>query len=123
MEAAAIECGYASPKATATALLRHPMVRKALITATQSRLEGEAGPLAVQTIIDVLNDEKAPGAVKAKLALGVLDRIQAPKEDRGLKDKPLSELTPDELRQVIAEMRDSPPAQPQMRDVTPDKGT
>jgi len=122
-EDAAKACGYDEPKRAGTLLMRHPTVRKALVAATQARLEGEAAPLALQVIMQVLGDPAAPGAVKAKLALGVLDRIQPPKDERPTGDKPLGDLTLAELADEAARLRGSSPRPPEMRDVTPDKTT
>lgn len=96
---------YAQPTPTSALLLRHPQVRKALVQATQARLEGEAGPLAVKVIMEVLSDDNAPAAVKAKLALGVMDRIQPPKDERPASDKPLSSMTVSELAEEVARLR------------------
>src|SRR5689334_6483950 len=68
--------GYENPKQAAVALLRHPQVRKALATAAEARLEGVSVPLALDTIDEILRDQSAPKAVRAKLALGVLDRVR-----------------------------------------------
>lgn len=118
-EAVAKELGYAAPATTATLLMQNVKVRKALVASVQARLEGEAGPLALKAILDVLSDEKAPGAVKAKLALGVFDRIQPAKDDRPLADKPLADLTTRELETLVDQMRGNSPPAPQMRDITP----
>lgn len=117
---AAAMAGFTDTAHTAPLLMRHPTVRKALVAATQARLEGEAAPLALRTVLEVLSDPEAPGAVRAKLALGVLDRIQPPKDDRAAADKPLHELTVSELAALAEQLRSASPPAPQMRNVTPD---
>jgi hypothetical protein len=117
--AAAAALGYASPALTSARLMRLPQIRKALVQAVQGRLEGEAGPLAIQAVLDVLSDPEAPGAVKAKLALGVLDRIKPAPEDRERADKPLAQLTLAELTSEVERLRQSGQPGAQMRDVTP----
>lgn len=119
-EEAARALGYDDPRAVGAALLRHPTVRKALATAAEARLEGVAVPLALDTIEEILRDQSAPKAVRAKLALGVMDRVRA-KEDKTIAagGKSLADMSPRELEQLVAQLGESGARPGQMLDVTP----
>lgn len=112
--------GYADPKRTGALLLRHPTVRKALIAASQAKLEWRGAQLAWEVIEEIMTD-RAPQAkaVRAKMAMALLDRIQPPKEERPADDKPLGELTLTQLRAEVDRLRGSSPLPGEMRDVTP----
>lgn len=112
--------GYENPKRVAVALLKHPQVRKALASAAEARLEGVSVPLALDTIDEILADKEAPKAVRAKLALGVLDRVR-PKGEApgGAGGKSLADMTPRELEQLVAQLGASGLRPGEMRDVTP----
>lgn len=119
---AAALCGYASPKAAAAALVRHPQVRKALATAAEARLECEAVPLALDAVAEILKDQDPKrSAVRAKLALGVLDRVRSKEERESLGGKSLADMSPRELEQLVTQLGQSGVRPGEMRDVTPDK--
>lgn len=113
--------GYATPRETAAALLRHPQVRKALAVAVEARLEGVAVPLALETIEEILADQTAPKAVRAKLAVAVLNRSQPKNDQPAPGGKPLADMTPRELEQLVAQLGESGARPGEMRDITPGK--
>lgn len=114
-------CGYASPRAASLALMRHPQVRKALATAAETRLECEAVPLALDVVAEILKDRDPKArAVRAKLAIAVLDRVRSKEDKAGVVGKDLSNMTLRELEQFIAQVGARPG---EMRDVTPDAPT
>jgi hypothetical protein len=116
---AAKAMGWESPQQVATSLMRHPEVRKALAAASLARLEGVSLPLALDTVDEILRDKDAPKAVRAKLALGIVDRL-IKKEGAdaaaagGTKD--LNAMTVRELEQLLAQ---SGVRAGQMLDITP----
>lgn len=119
----AASCGYANPKAAAAALLRHPQVRKALAASAMARLEGVSLPLALDTVDEILQDKTAPKAVRAKLALGIVDRLvkkEGADAAAGASGKTLASMTARELEQAIAQLQASGVRPGEMRDVTPD---
>lgn len=117
---AARAVGWQDPADTAAALLSHPTVRKALAQACQVRLEGRSVPLALDTIDEILQDKTAPKAVRAKLALGVVDRlVKRQAIEGGPEGKPLASMTIRELEQAIAQLSQNGTVPGQMRDVTP----
>lgn len=116
---AALDLGYENPRAASIALLRHPQVRKALASAAEARLQGVSVPLALDTIDEILRDTTAPKAVRAKLALGVLDRVRPKGEQAPAGGKSLGDMTPRELEQLVAQLQESGVRPGEMRDVTP----
>lgn len=101
--------------------MRHPQVRKALLASAEARLEGVSLPLALDTVDEILQDQSAPKAVRAKLALGIVDRL-VKKRDAGeasASGKQLADMTPRELEQLVAQLGASGILPGQMRDVTP----
>jgi hypothetical protein len=120
---AAALAGYEDSRRAAATLMRHPTVRMALVTAAQARLEGRALPMALDTIESILGDETAPRAVRAKLAVAVLDRALSAKggtQDQGAKGgKALQDMTLDELAQVVRSLESAQELASQTLDVTP----
>ena len=120
---AAALAGYDDSRRAAATLMRHPTIRMALVAAAQARLEGTALPAALDTIEEILADKTAPKAVRAKLALGVLDRALAAKggaQDQGAKGgKALQDMTLDELAQVVRSLESAQELASQTLDVTP----
>ena len=120
---AAALAGYEDSRRAAATLMRHPAIRKALVTAAQARLEGKALPMALDTIESILADVTAPRAVRAKLALGVLDRAMVARNDRSgeaaKEGKSLQDMTLDELAQVVRSLESAQELASQTLDVTP----
>ena len=79
--------------------------------------------MALDTIDEILADPTAPKAVRAKLALGLVDRMIKKREAEGgsAHSKSLADMTPRELEQVVAQLSGSGVRPGEMRDVTPDK--
>lgn len=120
---AARSVGWREPKTTAGILLRHPTVRKALVTAAQVKLEWRGTQLALEVVEEIMTDRDPKAkAVRAKMAIALLDRIKPTADQKPGTEKPIGEMTVDELRQYVAEQRGSAPRPPQMRDVTPGRG-
>lgn len=121
---AASSCGYATPKAAAAALLRHPQVRKALAASALARLEGVSLPLALDTVDEILRDKDAPKAVRAKLALGIVDRLikkEGGDAAAGGSTINLADMNARQLENLVAQLAQSGVRPGEMRDVTPDK--
>ena len=116
---AADALSYADARQTGLALIRHPQVRKALAAASLARLEGVSLPLALDTVDEILRDQTAPKAVRAKLALGIVDRLikkEGGDAAAGASGKNLADMTVRELEQLIAQSGARPG---EMRDITP----
>lgn len=109
--------GYEGPKRAAADLMRHPQVRKALLEATEARLEGVLLPLALDAATAILQDTDAPKAVRAKLALGIIDRVRK-KPDKDQAVNP-SDLGKDQLQQLVAQLQASGIRPGEMLNVTP----
>lgn len=119
-EATAKSLGYAQPKHTSALLLRHPTVRKALAASAQAWLQWRGGQLAREVVEEIMTDRDPKAkAVRAKMAMAILDRVEPPKEEKGASDKPLGEMKMSELMAEAARLRGSSPLPDQMRDVTP----
>ena len=118
-EAAAKALGFASPKRTAALLMRAPEVRKALVESTKAFIEGDASLLAMDVVREILADRDPKAkAVRAKMAVAILDRAAPAKAPPAPGSKPAHELTLEELMAEAARLRNLAPG-PQMRDITP----
>lgn len=120
--AAADAAGYDGNHLDTTAhrLLAMPAVAAAIQLQTMHRLRN-AAPMALSVIINLARSDKASDRVKLEAAKTLLDRAGfiAPKAADADPDgnKPLSEMTPDELRDFISKGREQLEAK--MVDVTP----
>ena len=84
-------------------VLKRPEVQREIVAMQTARLTAEALPIAVQTLINVMQSDKAPAAARVAAAKVVLDRTLGANGE-GL-TKEIHELTPDELAQAINKLR------------------
>lgn len=104
---AAEQAGYAEPRSSAHYLTRQPHVMAA-IRAEQSRFVLEGGAKALKWMVGALDDAKLPGAVRFQSAKWLAEAaghgLAAQRAQLGLpaSDKPLSDMTLDELDAFIA---------------------
>lgn len=98
--------GYADPAQAAAALLTLPEVRQGLVAATEARLEAIIGPLAARTVERILMDDTGDvtHAVKAKLAVAMLDRVRGVKVQRPGEREEGQGQSVDELRGLVERM-------------------
>lgn len=89
-------CGYS--------VLKRPEVQREIVAQQTARLTAEALPLAVQTLVNVMQSDKAPAAARVQAAKVVLDRTLGANGEGMVKD--LHELTPEELSQAIAKLEE-----------------
>lgn len=87
------------PRSTAYGVLARPEVQARMVQIQTAKLMHEALPVAVQTLIDVMGNAKAPAAARVQAAKVVLDRTLPIGEGGQVKE--LHELTPAELAQQI----------------------
>ncbi len=89
----------------ASRLLHVPAVVAAIRTEINRLLTIEALPLAYRVLLDLAKDETVPAAVRRACARDLIDRagIVPPKaqEAPGQGDKPLSEMSSEELRGLV----------------------
>ena len=81
------------------------------------RITSEAVPLAVQTLIEIMQNGKAPASARVQAAKVVIDR-GLPSDGNGVA-KELHEMTPEEIGQAIAALEGQAGAL--AKDVTPTK--
>lgn len=104
---AAMLAGYASPDPAAYQLMRLPHIQAA-IRAEQARLVLEGGAKGLRWMVGALDDPKLPGAVRFQSAKWLAEAaghgLAAQRAQLGLpaSDKPLSDMTLDELDAFIA---------------------
>lgn len=105
---AAARAGYSVPAQTAWRLLRLPHVIKALRQRRIELVEGDLTGLALKTLRDTMTDVGAPRSARLQAAKIVLDLGQFGNNNKnnGLKDKPIGEMTEQELRELAAELRE-----------------
>jgi len=100
---AARDAGYNHPKVSAFDLLRLPHITAAIRHERQRYITGELASIATGTLRQILTDSEAPAAARVQAARTVLEmsgEIGRKKQD-GDEDKPLSELSADELSRLI----------------------
>jgi len=114
--------GVGSPHAHAYRLAALPEVQRAIAEGLSRRLITEGAPLAYSVLVKFARDETVSPRVRADSAKTLLDRagFVPPKasEPVDASRKDLTEMTPDELRAVIA-AAEARLAQ-EAKDVTPD---
>lgn len=91
--------GYASPHVAAHKNLTKPSVQAEITRQQTERLFSEALPAAVQCLVSIIGNEKAPAGARVQAAKVVLDRTLG-SEDAGRQREP-HEMTPDELAKEI----------------------
>ena len=96
-------------------VLARPEIQKRIIATQTAKLTGEALPIAVDTLISIMQNAKAPAAARVQASRVVLDRAMPTGEDGRVKD--LHELTPEEISQAIATLEAQ--AASVAKDVTP----
>ena len=100
--------GYRCPDAQASYLMRQPNVIEAIRRESARRLMGEGVPNALAFMVKAPLNEKLPGAVRFQAAKWVLENaghgLAAQRAQLGLPDfdKPLSEMTVQELDQFLS---------------------
>jgi hypothetical protein len=87
-------------------LLRQSAIIFALRLETQRLLATEAAPLGLKVLMGLARDETAPAAIRRQAASDLLNRAghvpPRPENEQSSKtDKPLSELSTDELRALV----------------------
>jgi len=100
---AAEMAGYKEPRISAFNLRQLPHVAAAIRMERQRYISGELANVATGTLRSILTDSNAPAAARVQAARTVLEmsgEIGRKKQD-GDEDKPLSELSADELSRLI----------------------
>lgn len=116
---AARALGFSNPAMAAAELLRTPQVRKALVAAGAARLECEGLPLALDVVNEILTDRDPKArAVRAKLAVAVLDRVLG-KPEKEQAPNP-ADMSRDQLHQLVAQLQASGVRPGEMLNVTPE---
>lgn len=100
---AAREAGYADAKVSAYDLLRTPHIQAAVRFERSRYVACELANIATETLHQVMRDAQAPASARVQAARTVLElnsELGKVKAD-GQEDRPLSELTADELTRLI----------------------
>lgn len=103
---AADAVGYKSPRVAGNALTRNPKVASAIRRAIRSEITTKGTKLAWSAIERILEDPTAPYSVQLKAATKVLDYTfgkdgNKSDPDNPISDKPIAEMTVEELQGVI----------------------
>lgn len=107
---AAIAAGYAEGSTAARRLLEIPSVREAIRVEQRGKLRVLANK-ALDVVADIMRDEEAPPKVRLEASKVILDRaglVATQPEAAGPADsydRPVSEMTRDELRALLEEAR------------------
>lgn len=100
---AATKAGYSHPNVQANVVLSRPGIQSDVARIQMERLYNDALPLAVNTLISIMGDEKAPAGARVSASKEVLDRTIGRDEAGGAKDP--HEMTPDELAKALADAK------------------
>lgn len=118
--AAAREAGYSEPKVSSYDLLRLPHVAAAVRLERERYISGELANVATGTLHAILTDKAAPASARVQAARTVLEmsgeigRHKTSAEE----DRPLSEMSADELAKLIDKWQEEKAAMATPIDVT-----
>lgn len=118
---AAEKAGYASPAPRASQNLANPAVQAEIRRRELARLFQEALPAAVQCLISVMTDAKAPAGARVSASKVVLDRTIG-EPDSGDTKEP-HEMTSEELAARIKQLEDVAASRATLVDMQPQGGT
>lgn len=105
---AAREAGYAEAKVSAHDLLRTPHIQAAVKFERARYVQSDLANIATCTLREVMTDNAAPASARVQAARTVLElagELGKAKSD-GVEDRPLSELSADELTRLIDQWQD-----------------
>jgi len=105
---AAREAGYAEPKVSAHDLLRLPHIQAAVRFERSRYVQSDLANIATCTLREVMTDKDAPASARVQAARTVLELagdLGKGKTD-SVEDRPLSELSADELTRLIDRWQD-----------------
>lgn len=112
-EGATIEKAYTSAgmaSKTAMAFLARPDARKALNGYRAAHVLAKAAPLAMDTVLDLLEPgSQAPASTRSKLALGVLEmarKMEIIDFERDTEAPAVDNLSPEDLARLAARVRE-----------------
>lgn len=91
--------GVSAISGTTNKALQRPAVQAEVARIQQERLFNEALPAAVQCLISIIGDSKAPAGARVQASKVVFDRTLG--LDEALKGKEPHEMTPEELAKAI----------------------
>lgn len=97
-------------------VLARPEIQKQIVQHQTARLTSDALPTAVETLIEIMQNKKAPAAARVQASKVVLDR--ALPTDASGRAVELHEMTPEQLAQSIAVLEQQ--AANMAKDVTPE---
>ena len=80
-------------------VLKRPAIQAAVVQTQQARLTSEALPCAVNTILEIMRNPKAPAAARVQAAKLTFERVLPAHSDGSAKEP--HEMTPEELAQAI----------------------
>lgn len=98
----AAKAGYGSPRQRAAELITKPAVQEEIRRQQVARLFQEALPAAVQCLVSIMTDAKAPAGARVQASKVVLDRTLGDKEE-GQRKEP-HEMSADEIAKAIDEL-------------------
>lgn len=98
---AARRAGYSHPNAASKALAR-PAVAAEVLRIQRERLVTEGLPIAVDTLVSIMTNEKQVAGARVAAAKIVLDHT---KQDEQGRDKSIADMLPEELVEELAKAR------------------
>jgi phage terminase small subunit len=104
---AARKAGYAQAKMSAYTMTRLPHIQIAIRQERSRYFEADLANVAAGTLRQIMLDDEAPAAARVSAARTVLEvtREIGRRQDDPADDRPLSEMTPDELADLIEQWK------------------
>ena len=112
--AAATRAGYAAPHSAASQLATRPAVLAEHVRAQVERMQTEGLQTAVDCLLSIAGDPRAPAGARVQASKVILDRTLGTQELEGADH---SSLSPERLAELIAQLNRTIEAK--ARDVTP----
>jgi phage terminase small subunit len=100
---AADQAGYSNAKVQGSQLINKPAIQAQVIQYQACRIVEAGLPAAIDCLIGLVTNDKAPAGARVQAAKIILDRSFG--GDTGAAAKELHEMTPDELQQAIDRLR------------------
>lgn len=124
--AAAKAAGYNNPNSYGLQLVKMPKIASAIRRQYRRTFETRGLSLSWKVLERILTDDKASDAIQAKVALKIVDLVYGKdgnrQDETQVEDKPISEMTVEELEKLVKQGRETLERERNAVDITPNNG-